>query len=67
MLRKVNVKFTRTATVVEHGGVCIEVPNVADIESIYKRAHEKKWKEFLTTSRKYEEEDWDFEIIGEAV
>lgn len=66
LLRKVNLRFTRVSTVTEHGGVCIEVPPFADVDEIFKKAHEKKWKEFLTTERKYDDENWQFEIIKDS-
>lgn len=60
---QVNLKFTRNSTVIENGGVTVEVEDGASLEDALEKAHNGLFKQFLVTERTYYEQDWTFEPI----
>jgi hypothetical protein len=60
---KVNFMFVRTATVTETGGVEIEVENETDWDEIEEKLRERKFSAFLTSTRIYENENWEFDDL----
>lgn len=56
----VDLLFTRKARVQEKGSISVEIKTPTDWTEIEAAAKNELFKEFIITSREYEDVDWEF-------